>query len=188
MSFEAERVQTPRSLESLRFLHRTDKLCILLTFAWICTGLCNNHSTGQNRKTHIYKQILILIQTIQPLQICSVETKRIYCRKYCNTEIKLWPFSMSLYSWSIKESKCSLCWAGSSSASQAWTHWLRELRLDNTENKDREVLEPNWAPALSWLKAAVIFTWCQCLVHWSPPKQTENGNPPGQTTAIQSHL
>lgn len=35
---------------------------------------------------------------------------------------------MSLYSWSIKESNCSLCWVGSSSASQAWTHWLRELQ------------------------------------------------------------
>lgn len=38
-----------------------------------------------------------------------------------------WPLSMSLYNWSIKASSCSLCWWGSSSASQAWTHWLREL-------------------------------------------------------------
>ncbi len=58
----------------------------------------------------------------------------IYSRCYCRTEVKRWPFSMSLYSWSIKESSCSLCWAGSSSASQAWTHWLREL------NTQREII------------------------------------------------
>lgn len=45
---------------------------------------------------------------------------------------------MSLYSWSIKESNCSLCWAGSSSASQAWTHWLKELKLNRKTRAQRE--------------------------------------------------
>lgn len=45
---------------------------------------------------------------------------------------------MSLYNRSIKESNCSLCWAESCIASQAWTHWLRELKHMGAEKKGRE--------------------------------------------------
>ena len=59
----------------------------------------------------------------------------INCKIYCKTEIKLWPFSMSLYIWSIKESNCSFCWTGSWIASQAWTHWLKELNGEKQSTK-----------------------------------------------------
>lgn len=97
MSFEAEKAQSPRSWESLPFLQRKKGIMhVWPFFLWSSGRLRNSDSsfTAENWNTDNNKQMLA--QTIWPLQICSLEAKCTYCRKYCRTEIKLWPFSMSL--------------------------------------------------------------------------------------------
>lgn len=96
---------------------------------------------------------------------------------------------MSLYSWSIKESNCSLCWVGSSSASQAWTHWLREL--ESNREKEAQTGRISWAESRSRAEQKDErrgFTSCRCPGRWFPQEQTGRGNLLGQTTAMQSYL
>lgn len=145
MSSGEEKVQIPRSLESLPFLQRTNKQMMLISdpllrsaYTCLCCESRHKHTTE-----------------------CLLSWEKLcFTKYYCRTKLKLWPFSMSLYNWSIKESNCSLCWAGSSSASQAWTHWLKELELiGKNEHKDRQQRVSNRG---GWRRKA--FTWCRCLV------------------------
>lgn len=101
---------------------------------------------------------------------------------------------MSLYNWSIKESKCSLCWAGSCIASQAWTHWLRELgkKIKKWENK-KEQRHQNKKEIKFRLQEFTSreegeITLCRCLVRWFPQEQTVRGNLLAQTTATKIHI
>ena len=95
-------------------------------------SLSSTHRLHNNQLCHWVKTATQRKITVTPMTIENLlrwDKKIIYSKNNTARLGSNWPFSMSLYSWSIKESNCSLCWAGSSSASQAWTHWLKELEL-----------------------------------------------------------